>query len=230
LQRREAIIACKIGDPHRSPSGGKRHVQNLRDIEPPEPGAESTDEQLMVAFARGQADAFNLLFLRYKQPLFGFFRRRLDDTPQAEELTQETFLAVLRGKVRYEATALFRTWLYAIGFKILRAHRRKAGFRAMFTGPSPAHHDPPARDHLDSDLLLRDAVGKLDRIDREILMLREFDQLSYAEIATLLRMPVNTVRSRLFRARTKLRDLLSATAPLSLTPETAQLTRSEGRA
>jgi RNA polymerase sigma-70 factor (ECF subfamily) len=60
---------------------------------------------------------------------------------------------------------------------------------------------------------MRQAVGKLERLDREILMLREFEQLSYAEIAELLRLPVNTVRSRLFRARVALRDLLAAPAP-----------------
>ena len=194
------------------------------------PRGEETDEQLMVAFARGRSDAFNELFLRYKQPLFGFFRRRLDDAAQAEELTQETFLAVLRGSLRYEATALFRTWLYAIGFKILGAHRRKAAFRAMFTGSEPAHSEPAAHAHLDEDLLIRDAVRKLDRMDREILLLREFEQLTYAEIAALLGVPVNTVRSRLFRARTGLRVLLSAPAPVSATTEAPQLTRSEGRA
>ena len=211
-----------------------RHVQNPGENESPGAAhrrpAEQTDEQLMVAFARGQADAFNLLFERYKHPLFGFFRRRLDNTPQAEELTQETFLAVLRGSVRYEATALFRTWLYAIGFKILRAHRRKAAFRAMFSGSAPAHHEPAARDHLDSDMLLQEAVGRLDRMDREILLLREFEQLTYAEIAMLLRVPVNTVRSRLFRARSELRKLLLAPAPVSAASEARKLTRSEGRA
>jgi RNA polymerase sigma-70 factor (ECF subfamily) len=190
-------------------------------------GADRTDEQLMVAFSRGETDAFNVLFARYKQPLFGFFRRRIDNTPQAEELTQETFLAVLRGTARYEATALFRTWLYAIGFRILRAHRRKVAFRSMFTGTAPSNREPAGHDHLDKDVLLRHAVGKLDRIDREVLLLREFEQLTYTEIATLLRVPVNTVRSRLFRARTELRNLLSAPASVSSAPE---LTRSEGRA
>jgi RNA polymerase sigma-70 factor (ECF subfamily) len=181
----------------------------------------------MVAFARGQTDAFNVLFVRYKQPVFGFFRRRLYDTPQAEELAQETFLAVLRGTARYEASALFRTWLYAIGFRILRAHRRKSAFRAMFTGAAPPHREPAERDHLDRDVLVRQALGKLDRMDREVLLLREFEQLSYAEIATLLRVPVNTVRSRLFRARMELRNLLSAPASVSASQE---LTQSEGRA
>src|SRR5271154_315 len=103
-----------------------------------------TDEQLMVAFARGQSDAFNALFLRYKQPLFGFFRRRTGDASAAEELTQETFLAVLRASSRYQACALFRTYLYAIGFKVLRAHRRKCAFRAAFWMSSTAGSEPSA--------------------------------------------------------------------------------------
>jgi RNA polymerase sigma-70 factor, ECF subfamily len=193
----------------------------------PDPANDWTDEQLMVAFARGRTDAFTLLYDRYKQPLFGFFRRRLENTPQAEELAQETFLAVLRGTARYEASALFRTWLYAIGFRILRAHRRKATFRAMFAGAAAPGSEPASYPHLDQDLAMRDAVNKLDRIDREVLLLREFEQLSYAEIATLLCVPVNTVRSRLFRARTELRNLLSAPASVSGTRE---FTRSEGRA
>ena len=179
----------------------------------------ATDEQLMLAFARGSTDAFAELFSRYRQPLFGFFRRRVADPNHAEELTQETFLAILRASSRYEPSALFRTYLYAIGFKILRAHRRKAAFRAMFHGDSSDSdaREPATRDTLDTDIWLRDAVSKLDRTEREILMLREFEQLSYAEIAELLRLPVNTVRSRLFRARTALRDLLAAPAVKPLT-------------
>src|ERR1700722_501696 len=78
-----------------------------------------SDEQLMVAFSRGAADAFDELFSRYKQPMFAFFRRRLRDPAQAEELTQETFLAVLRASSHYEPSATFRTYLYAIGFNVL---------------------------------------------------------------------------------------------------------------
>ena len=180
------------------------------------PEGPATDEQLMLAFTRGSTDAFAELFSRYKQPLFGFFRRRVADPAHAEELTQETFLAVLRASSRYEPSALFRTWLYAIGFKILHAHRRKAAFRAMFHGDS-GDREPATRDTLDTNIWLRDAVGKLDRTEREILLLREFEQLSYVEIAELLRLPVNTVRSRLFRARTALRDLLAAPAVKPLT-------------
>ena len=176
-------------------------------------GAESSDEELMTAFARGSSDAFTELFTRYKQPLFGFFWRRVTDRAQAEELTQETFAAVIRAAPRYEASAQFRTYLYAIALKILRAYRRKAAFRATFLGSPAEHTEPGAESGLVTQLLMRDAIRKLEVVDREILLLREFEQLSYGEIAELLKLPVNTVRSRLFRARMALRELLSENAP-----------------
>src|SRR4051812_10387198 len=71
-----------------------------------EAAARESDEQLMSAFARGSADAFHELFQRYKQPVFGFFCRRMWDRAQAEELAQETFIALLHAQGRYEATAL----------------------------------------------------------------------------------------------------------------------------
>jgi RNA polymerase sigma-70 factor (ECF subfamily) len=74
---------------------------------------------------------------------------------------------------------------------------------------------------------MRQALGKLDHMDREILMLREFEQLSYAEIAEIANLPLNTVRSRLFRARTALHDLLAGPAPKSTANDLAE---SEGHA
>ncbi len=178
------------------------------------PAAESSDE-LMTAFSRGSTDAFTELFTRYKQPLFGFYCRRVADHAQAEELTQETFVAVIRAAPRYEPSAKFRTYLYAIALKILRAYRRKAAFRATFLGTPTEHAEPAAESGVVTQLLMREALRSLDAMDREILLLREFEQLSYAEIAELLNLPVNTVRSRLFRARIALRELLSKNAPSS---------------
>jgi RNA polymerase sigma-70 factor (ECF subfamily) len=200
-------------DPHRNPDAEKSQT------------AES-DEELMVAFSRGSMDAIGELFSRYRQPLFGFFRRRVADPDQAEELTQETFLAILRASARYEPRALFRTYLYAIGFKILRASRRKSALRHTLLMANTGHSEPALKNASDEEILVRQAVGKLERLDRELLMLREFEQLSYAEIAELLDLPVNTVRSRLFRARMALRDLLAAPAPKS---SPAGLTESEER-
>jgi RNA polymerase sigma factor (sigma-70 family) len=173
----------------------------------------ATDEQLMLTFCGGSKDAFGDLFSRYKLPLFGFFRRRVAEPALAEELTQETFLAILRASSRYEPNASFRTYLYAIAFNILRAYRRKAAFRAVFLGGDSADHEASTQSTIDTEVMLREAMSRLERHDSEILMLREFEQLSYTEIAELLGMPLNTVRSRLFRARTTLRDILAAPAP-----------------
>jgi len=183
-----------------------------------------SDEKLMLAFSQGSADAFSALFSRYKQPLFGFFRRRLADASHAEELTQETFLVLLRSASRYQPRALFRTYLYAIAFHILRAHRRKAVFRATFLGTRHATQDPAAHDSPDANLAIREALAKLESTEREILLLREFEQLSYSEIADLLHLPLNTVRSRLFRARMALRNILANAAPKTAA---ASLTESE---
>src|SRR5271168_5140134 len=189
----------------------------------------ASDEHLMLAFSKGSAEPFNELFLRSKQPIYGSFRRRTAVAHHAEELSQETFLVLLRAATRYEPRALFRTYLYAIAFKILRAYRRKAAFRATFFGRPSTIPDPAKQDATESGLWVRRAVEKLDRIDREILLLREFEQLSYAEIADLLELPLNTVRSRLFRARTALRNLLEPSAATTVSPaaQTAEQTASQ---
>lgn len=174
------------------------------------PACPETDEEWMTAFAGGRTEGFKVLFSRYKQPLFGFFRRRIFDSASAEELTQETFLLLIRNARSYQPTALFRTYLYTLAFNLLRAYCRKAAFRATFLGIATSHHEPSTTSSVHDDLALRQAVGQLCSIDREVLMLREFEQLTYAEIAELLDLPLNTVRSRLFRARIALREVLSA--------------------
>jgi RNA polymerase sigma-70 factor (ECF subfamily) len=165
-----------------------------------------TDEQLMLDFQRGSKEAFTELFGRYREPVFGFFRRRLADAARAEELAQETFLAVLRAAVRYEPRALFRTYLYGIALKQLSAERRKSTYREAWSEASQA--DPPAAGSAEIGVAVREALAKLEADEREVLMLREYEELSYAEIAALQRVPVNTVRSRLFRARLALKEWL----------------------
>jgi RNA polymerase sigma-70 factor (ECF subfamily) len=164
----------------------------------------TTDEHLMLEFQRGSREAFTELFERYREPVYGFFRRRLRDSGRAEELAQETFLAVLRGAARYEPRASFRTYLYAIAFRQISGEWRRAKSEIPRVENEPAaQHDPG------ETLWLRHAVEQLDAAHREVLLLREYEQLSYDEIAVLLRIPVNTVRSRLFRARMELKALLS---------------------
>jgi len=214
----DALPAFVLNSEGLPPSTMNGTPKNREAETPPNP---ASDERLMLDFSQGKAEAFAELFARYRQPIVGFFRRRLTDPGQAEELAQETFLVIVRSASGYQPRALFRTYLYAIAFKILRAHRRKVAFRATF-GERKSAQDPAGRDGTDASLILREAVGKLDRVDREILMLREFEELSYAGIAELLRLPVNTVRSRLFRARMALRDLLVAEPQKSPQPKLAE--------
>jgi RNA polymerase sigma factor (sigma-70 family) len=191
-----------------------------------------SDESLMLEFQGGSRPAFEELFARYRGPLYGFFRRRLNSDHRAEDLTQETFLAVIRAANRYQPLALVRTYFYGIAMKLLASEGRK---RAQ-DSPANASAEPATRQATDSVLWIRQALEKLDDSDREILMLREYEQLSYAEIAYLQSLPVNTVRSRLFRARMALKAhlepgrKLSETAAASESQEIAKLTRAEGEA
>lgn len=166
----------------------------------------TTDEQLMLEFQRGSREAFAQLFGRYREPVFAFFRRRLNDAPRAEELAQETFLAVLRAVARYEPRALFRTYLYGIALNLLAAERRKGAHKENAASEAA---DPASAISYDAGLWVRQGLARLEADEREILMLREYEQLNYEEIGRLLRVPVNTVRSRLFRARMALKDKLA---------------------
>lgn len=170
----------------------------------------SSDEELMLEFQKGSTEAFTELFQRYAQRLYGFFRRRLAHPTRAEELTQDVFVAVLKGATRYEPRALFRTYLYSIAVRMLTAERRKAG-REVADAAQGADPVQPAQ--AETAAWVRDAVERLEATEREILLLREYEELSYEEMAQVLGIPVNTVRSRLFRARMALRELLEARQP-----------------
>ena len=168
----------------------------------------TTDEQLVEEFQRGSREAFAELFRRYREKMYGFFRRRTANPARAEELAQETFLAALKAAPRFEPRALVRTWLFGIAMNLLLADRRKTVGQAFQPVPAQAEEVPAKNCDPAAALWVRDALARLDDEHREILLLREYEQLSYAEIAALLSLPVNTVRSRLFRARMALKDLL----------------------
>jgi RNA polymerase sigma-70 factor (ECF subfamily) len=166
-----------------------------------------TDEQLMDQFQKGRREAFDELFERYRSPVYGFFRRRLNIQARAEDLTQETFLVILRGHERYEPLARFRTYLYAIALKMLWTERRKQLRESRQSGNAD---EIPQRSEPESTFWVRSALAQLQVDHREVLMLREYEQLSYDDIAELLKIPVNTVRSRLFRARSEMKTLLQS--------------------
>ena len=164
-----------------------------------------SDEALMLDFQRGSREAFEELFARYRGAILGFFRRRLETGERAEDLAQETFLALVRAASRYEPRAQFRTYLYGIALKLLANEHRKERNTPL---AADADCEPVVDELPEKALWVRQSLAKLDGSEREILMLREYEQLSYMEIADVLRMPLNTVRSRLFRARMALRNHL----------------------
>ncbi len=166
----------------------------------------TSDEVLIAAFQAGRREAFDEIFARYRQPIWGFFRRRLADPEQARELAQDTFLALVENAARYQPRASFRSYLFGIAYHVLSEARRRA---ARESGRSASTHEPASPDTDPTSVIwVRDAMADLDERDREVLMLREFEALSYEEIATVTGVPLNTVRSRLFRARLALRDRL----------------------
>jgi len=169
----------------------------------------TSDEALMLEFQGGSRAAFEELFARYRKPMYCFFGRRLNNPERAEDLVQETFMAVIRAASRYEPRALVRTYLYGIALNLLSAERRTFSTNNTVGQHSP---EPQTDGSPESVLWVRQAMEKLDSPDREILMLREYEQLSYSDIAELLRIPVNTVRSRLFRSRLALKGYLESQA------------------
>ena len=175
-----------------------------------------TDDELILDARRGSRQAFELLFERYREPIWRFFRRRTDDAGRAEELAQDTFVVLIESAARYEPRNAFRAYLFGIAGNVLSAARRKATYRRT----DPLDFDPdsgPQRDP-DAGLWVRQALAQLDEDDRELLLLREYDELSYQEIADLRRLPLNTVRSRLFRARMALRAALEPADSMKVKP------------
>ena len=173
----------------------------------------TNDEALMQEFHGGSRAAFEELFARYRKPLYGFFGRRLNNSERVEDLAQETFLAVIRAVSRYEPRASVRTYLYGIALKLLAAERRRVFRNSSWSSALGLGATEPRADRTpESVLWVRQAMERLDASDREILMLREYEQLSYSEIAELLRIPINTVRSRLFRSRLTLKSYLDSEA------------------
>lgn len=168
------------------------------------PVAPSNDEQVMLDVQAGKPDAARQLFEAWRDPVWRFFCRRVRPVERAEELAQDVFTVILEAAPRYRSRGAFRSYLFGIAYNVLMADRRKRAVISEPLGDYAAQGTDP-----DAVLWVRTALERLDPIDREILMLREYEQLSYQEIADLQSLPLNTVRSRLFRARLALRDALT---------------------
>jgi RNA polymerase sigma-70 factor (ECF subfamily) len=81
----------------------------------------TSDEALMLEFQKGSRAAFEELFARYRNPLYGFFRRRLASRERADDLTQDTFLAIIRATACYQSMAMVRTYIYLLRSRLFRS-------------------------------------------------------------------------------------------------------------
>lgn len=173
-----------------------------------------SDEDLAQHIQRGDASALNTLVTRHHSPLLGYlYRLTGGDRPLAEDLTQEAFLRALRGIGRYTYPRPFKAWLYAIATNTARDHFKSAEQR--HTIALAEDFDAPDEHPLDAPLLATEdaqqvarALAALPTPQREAVLLRYYQDLSLAEIATALSIPLGTVKSRLSLGLKRLKDLL----------------------
>lgn len=179
----------------------------------------NSDERIMADVARGRADRLEPLVRRYATPLLTFIHRLVGDRHLAEELFQETFLAVWTKRAQYQPPRPFRPWLYTIALNRCRAHLRAAK-------PSPVALDESGISEPDAlpeaGMTQREtaaqvlqAVLRLPPQQRAVVSLRVWEELPYAKIAEMLELSEPTVRSHMHHALAALRRDLATLANLT---------------
>jgi RNA polymerase sigma-70 factor (ECF subfamily) len=173
------------------------------------------DQQLVERVQRGDKRAFDLLVLKYQHKILGLVVRFVRDPHEAQDVAQEAFIKAYRALANFRGDSAFYTWLYRIAINTAKNYLVSRGRRPPETDVSAEDAELYDGDHGLKDiesperLLLRDeieatvhrVIAQLPEDLRTALTLREFDGLSYEDIAAVMRCPVGTVRSRIFRAR-----------------------------
>jgi RNA polymerase sigma-70 factor (ECF subfamily) len=169
----------------------------------------TTDEALLQAIARGDRDAMHVLFTRHRIKVFRFVQRMVRNEPTAEDLTADVFLDVWRNAAGFAGRAAVATWILAIArFKALSVLRRRresaldetAAARIEDSSANPeaalaAKHDGE---------VLRVCLDRLSSDHREVIDLVYYHEKSIDEVAQIVNIPVNTVKTRMFYARKRL--------------------------
>ena len=178
----------------------------------------AAEAELLLRAARGDEAAFLLLYERHRTPVFRFACRMLGQPQQAEDVTQECFLSILRRPEAFRAErASLRTYLCAIARHLALKQLRKRGQETLTDDPpidaeaaTKAAADDPLQTAIDGEEAeaVRQAVQELPPLQREAVVLFEYQEMSLAEIATVCEVDVGTVKSRLHRARERLRRRL----------------------
>jgi RNA polymerase sigma-70 factor (ECF subfamily) len=209
-------------------------ASNISTADRPAPGGSelALDEAELIRQAQaGQMSAFGELVRRYQDRLYNVIFRMVGRRAEAEELTQEAFLKALRNIGRFRLSSRFYTWLFRIGVNLAISHRRrrmKVKFHSLASDGGDEDRGDPDGGQRTGELAERRnpgpvaqamaretadritaALGELDEPFRTALVLRDVEGMDYAEIGTVLDLPAGTVKSRIHRARTMLKDKLS---------------------
>jgi RNA polymerase sigma factor (sigma-70 family) len=169
-------------------------------------GTREDDTRVLARVADGDAGALTELYERYARPLFAFIYRLAGDRGTAEEILQDTLLAVWRSAGTYQSRSSVSTWLFGVARR--QAHNRLRGVPPPLAAEPSDGADPlPGPEELAvGDDRVRAALARLPLAQREVVVLAFLDGLSHREIAEVLEIPVGTVKSRLHHARATLRE------------------------
>jgi RNA polymerase sigma-70 factor (ECF subfamily) len=184
-----------------------------------------SDEELLRRFNQGDETAFERLVHRYEQALFNFILRSTRDPDQAAELLQEVFLKVVQKSGEFQHQSKVSTWLYTIARNLCIDTSRKMVFRRHRSLDAPAGTEDDAalvdriaspgtatdRSAIGKDVGLRieEAVDALPEEQREVFLMRELQGMPFKEIADVLGIPENTVKSRMRYALERLQRALA---------------------
>ncbi len=180
-----------------------------------ESSTDPTDHQLVARVQKGDKRAFDLLVLKYQYKLQAIVARFISDIDEVADVTQEVFIKAYRALPNFRGDSQFYTWLYRIAVNTAKNHlvsksRRPAttdvditDAEQLLTHERMLDEATPESEILGEQLkrVIDNALGALPEDLRTALTLREFDGLSYEDIALIMDCPVGTVRSRIFRAR-----------------------------
>jgi len=184
---------------------------------------EVTDEELLLAYRDGDSVAFKTLFGRYRGPLFNFLLRRVRDRGRAEELYQDVWANVIERCEEFRGDSKFSTWLYTIARNRCIDHARRMKFRSHSSLDAPRRDSDhplvervanpgPSTEQLAAGSTLKEriahAVEGLPEDQQEVFLLRHLQGLGFREIAEVVDVPVNTVKSRMRYALERLQHQL----------------------
>jgi RNA polymerase sigma-70 factor (ECF subfamily) len=184
----------------------------------------TTDEALMERFQNGDRGAFEMLYQRYKTPIFSFLVRQYTSKDNANEITQEVFIRVIRNASSFRHGSQFATWIFTITRNLAIDFLRKAKHRTHASldrqigdnGPTlgerlPGNSPNPEMASLQATLQdeIVHAVAQLPDDQREVFLLREYHGLPFREIATIVNAKEGTVKSRMRYALESLRNELA---------------------